>query len=90
MDNLYNSEDFLKTASNNKKKVPTRGFMRKESRGILSCITQEDLKSDMENIETRGTIKAEVTGRDKNIRTLLNLVCIIPSLYTTPVWFQNS
>ena len=56
------------------RKLPTHGVARKGMRGILSHVTQEELKSKKAYIETRGTSKEEVTEGGPKCTNLIEAI----------------
>ena len=72
------------------RKILTHGDTRNVMRGIPKCITQEELKRNKSNIDTRGTEKEAVWKGIINVPTLLKVVCMIPRLYTTSVCFHKT
>ena len=71
MDNLCNSAAFCKAAFNHSKKVLTHGVTRLGSRGVPSCVKQEEIKNRKQQIAVRGTVKAAVLKGDSDCPNLV-------------------
>ena len=64
MDNIYNSDNFIKAGYNNKIECWLVVLQGKEQEAILPIVTQEELKSNKAHIDTRGTAKEAVLEDD--------------------------
>jgi hypothetical protein len=78
MDNLYISAKFISKAYKHDQKILVGGVCRKGGCGFPAAVLQEDVKSRVDQIKVRGTVKAAVLEGDNIVP---NLVAV--SVYNT-------
>ena len=89
MDNIYNSAKVFKESYNREKNYRLMVLQGKEQEESHHALHKRNLIQRRQIL-----IPGEQQGKElwkgiQNVPTLLNIVCLIPILYTKSVWFQN-